>query len=315
MSNKFENINIIDEEIKINDAYNRVIRLFDKHSLKVDDPEFKELYGQEKIDYDKAYIKKNELRFEESNLPGENILFKNAAILEYIVYEQSELGEWFGKQALTFKTTKYDDLLHGVDMAIEFEEPNESFGYLGLAVDISFGDELSKKFASIKDNIDSGKLTQIDYFKSPRTGPKGLKNVPRVVLAVDGKTVSKLIDFWIEKSQDSKNSLANHPVQIQILTEFQLQLTKFEQYARHVKKNDEIADIHAHDLAIIKKILQEKKKEFPNYTGEMFDAGYDHIQNGLSIFDKEIADNISSDDLTARRKAFFESHPKLRKKM
>jgi hypothetical protein len=305
MSNKFENINIIDEEIKINDAYNRVIRLFDKYALKEDDPDFKELYGEVKIKDDLEYIERMEKIFKEVNSTEQNIAFKKAAIFEYIVYEQSELGDWFGKQALTFKTTKSDDLRYKVDMAIEFEEPNKSFGYLGLAVDVCFGVEFSEKFTSIKENIDSGKLTQIDYFKSPRTGPKGLKNVPRVVLAVDGKTMNQLIDLWIEKSQDSKDKLANHPVQIQILTEFQLQLTKFEQYARHVKKNNEIADIYAHDLAIIEKILKEKKKEFPNYTGEMFDAGYDHIQNGLSIFDKEIAANLPPDDLTAKREAFF----------
>jgi len=281
--------------------------------LKESDPDFLKLYNEEKIKKDLAYIEKMEKLFEKVNSNEENMAFKKAAIFEYIIYEQSELGEWFGEHALTSKTAKSDDLRHGVDMAIEFEEPDKSFGYLGLAVDVSFGDEFSKKFERIKSDIDAGKLTQIDYFKS-RTGPKSLKNVPRVVLAVDGKTMNQLIDLWIEQNQESKDSLAKHPVQIQILNEFKLQLKKFEQYARHVKKNDEVADIYAHDLTIIKKLLEEKNKEFPGYSGEMFDTGFDHIQNGLSIFDKEIEASLPPDDRAERREAFFKKFPHLRKK-
>ncbi len=305
-----EFLGMINNNVKIDQAYSKAEVYLKNHIIKEDD--FLGFYSEEEIKKDKEYIKHNEEIFKEINNEGLQNQAKRATIFECIVYQQIELNNLLGEKVYAQKTSRFDDLKSGIDSAVEIEEEDKnSFSYLGLAFDISYTSDLGKKFERIKKEIDAGKLSEIKYFNSPRSGRKTLQNVPRLVLAVDGKTANQMIDMWVN---NEKESLANHPIQLQALKEFELQLKTFEKYCRVVNKNNEIADIYKHALERVKKLIDDKKKKFPNFSGEDFDAGYDHIQSGLSIFEKEIEKIAPKEDRVNKAREFFEKYPHLRKK-
>lgn len=301
---------IINNNITTDKAYESVLKKINSHAIKETDEDFVKLYGIEKVEKDKKYVEEMEEIFKKNN---DKESAKKATILEYIIYEQSELGDWLGKKAITQKTSRTDDIRNGIDIAVEFEEENKVFEYLGLAIDVSFGDELLKKFNRIKKEIDSGELAKIEYFRSQNIA-KEINNVPRVVVAVDGKTLNDLIELWSEKNEDSKTKLAAHPVQIQILNELFIQLKIFEQYAREVVKKDELADIYKRDLIIVRNLLRDKKIEFPDFKGEMQDSGYDRVREGLSLFEKEIENTSSEQGKLSKAEMLYKKHPYLKKK-
>jgi hypothetical protein len=307
MSELFE---IVNNNITTDKAYETVLLKINKHAINEKDDDFIKLHGEEKVKKDQEYVEKMERIFKVNNKSESS---KKATILEYIIYEQSELGEWLGKKAVTQKTSRTDDIRNGIDIAVEFEKDTEDSEYLGLAIDVSFGDELMKKFQRIKDEIDSGKLAKLEYFRSQNIA-KEITDVPRVIVAVDGKTLNELIELWSEKSEDSKTKLAAHPVQIQILNELFIQLKIFEQYAREVVKKDELADIYKRDLLIVRNLLRDKKLEFSDFKGEMQDSGYDRVREGLSLFEKEIENTPSEKGKLSEAEMLYKKHPYLKKK-
>ena len=126
-------------------------------------------------------------------------------VLEAIINEQVELGNWLGEGVITIKTSKFDDYTRGVDEVAEFLDEGEEVSHLALAIDATIGGDSVAKLRRIKEEIDGGKMGEIKYFHSERTGFRGnLMGVPRAVVTVDGGTIGELADLWMKGDQGFK---------------------------------------------------------------------------------------------------------------
>lgn len=203
-------------------------------------------------------------------------------ILEAIINEQVELGDWLGEGVLTIKTSKFDDYTRGVDEVAEFLDEGEEVSHLALAIDATIGGDSVTKLRRIKDEIDGGKLGEIKYFHSERTGFKGrLPGVPRAVVTVDGGTIATLADLWMKEDQKALN---HHPVQFQILQEIILQAETFRAYAER-KGNTEAARSYGDLAGRMRGVYEEKASEVGFKVGD-FDSAFSALKFNLKVFEE-----------------------------
>ncbi len=279
----------VDDQFLFEKAYEKVKQSKRINILKEED--FKDVYPEEEIERDIQSDAKFQKIFDDNDaseatgIQAENA--KKSQILEHIIIEQSELEDWLGENAVTFKATRHDDIHNKIDMIVEFEEASENIenaikelSHLGLAIDISFSKDIDRKFEKIKDEIKSGHLSEVKYFRSERAGAKKLEHLPRVVIACSKITLRDLTEKWLE---GDKSSLEKHIFQLQMLEEISMQLKAYEDYARVVVKNEETAAIYKHYYQIVNKIRLERKKKFPNYDGAMYDESFDTMDNNLKL--------------------------------
>lgn len=227
---------------------------------RIQETEFINPYGEETVARDLKTVEIAERHFEDDRDPYRKELKMIADIFEAVVIQRGELSNWFGQEAVTFKTSKYDDYKNGVDAIIEFrqDEPR-SASYLGFAVDVTFNADSTKKLERIKDfiDIDNERLAVVKYFHSEHMNIHGqLSKLPKVIIGAERATVEELAELWIG---NKNKALEEHRVQIMILTQMKEQLEVFALYAESMKKTD-IARIHREGLAIISKILDSKEE-------------------------------------------------------
>lgn len=264
-------------------VYDQLVTEYKESAIKPGD--FSDLYGQSVIKDDTKYVKKMEKRFTEQEGdqgPSEKIR-KRAEILEALLAEQIELGEWFGPDAQTINTSRYDDIVNGVDMAIEFER-EEGFKHLALSIDVTSGDKIvAEKLERIRQQIEAGQLTQIKYFLSEKSDIRGeLRNMPRVIIGADPKTIRELSELWLtvknlrrvlqkkeglsedsikstrERIKEAIQKLAEHKIQQQLLLEIEMQLRCFVKLA--IKSNrPEVAQKYQNALDLVASIVTEKE--------------------------------------------------------
>ncbi len=209
-------------------AHDRVVETFREDAIHPE--EFSELYGKDVIERDLATVERIKGKF---NAP-DRAKFASE-IMEGIIYDQSELSDWLGPHAHTIKTSEFDDIVNGVDLVVEFDEPSQSRKHLALGVDATFGSRtIEKKFERIKTEIDSGDLATIKYFRSQSGNFMGqLSQVPRVVTGIDQEHLLDLAGTW---NQGLKKELAIHPAQRLVLAQIAQQLKTFSAYAERTGK-------------------------------------------------------------------------------
>ena len=221
-------------------------------------------YSREAVETDLAEVRRveEESRQRDHKHPERIHNKKIATIFETIIFQHAELSEWLGGQASTLKTSRFDDI-KGVDTVVEFRNPDSS-AYLGLAMDVTFSADpdssegMTKKFDKIFERLEKGTLNKIKYFhaKNKNINIHGqLNDVPEVVIGADRSTVLELAELWKAKKN---NMLAEHRIQIMMLLQIEAQLRVFIAYALQTGKKY-IARIFQDRLAIIKKILEQKK--------------------------------------------------------
>jgi hypothetical protein len=232
-------------------AHKRAEELFKHDSIRP--ATFADLYGDEVIKKDEATVARLKQKFD--NNPKNKI---PADILEGIIYEHTELSDWFGPHASTIKTSEFDDIVNGVDLAIEFDEPQRSASHLALGVDATFGTgTIGKKFDRIKAEIDRGQLATIKYFESTHGNFKGqLSQIPRVVIGTEKEAILRLAGMW---TQGEKKELGAHPIQQLLLLQTYSQLTTFASYAKKIGRN-ELVRPYETAIAIMENIMKNKDR-------------------------------------------------------
>ena len=267
----------MDRELVIKKAYEKACTYV--HESEIDPEKFRDLYGKEAIDADKAYVEKMESTFSTEGEPSE--AQKLGTIFEALLHSQIAYGQWFGKESSAQKTSRYDDIKNGIDEVVETEVHEAATSYLGLALDATLGGT-GEKFKRIKHEIDRGELGTVKYFRSKNGEFRGeLSHIPRVVVTADAKTVIELATLWLEKKS---KELHEHPFQHQMLEEIELQLASFEGYARARGQEKDLAtaDTFAHSRSVIESIRATKQESFPDTN--MRDGGLGKIRGHLSIF-------------------------------
>lgn len=229
-------------------------------------------FSKEQIAEDTERVSRIERAIANRETYEERLTTNLAYILEAIIFEQSEQSNWLGPDATTELPSRYDDLINGVDIIVNLVN-QDTEEYIPLAIDVSFSSKLGHKFERIRDEIDSGELTQILYYKDSNTEEKKtLNNVPRVVVGVNAKTLSEVATRWLNRD---KARLANHPVQTLILEEMVTELQALATYAGKMKQA-EVRNAYNQRLNILKGILDLKKQEVPMRELEL-DSVYTEI--------------------------------------
>jgi hypothetical protein len=234
--------------------YSQIKEKLDSDAIKP--AEFVELYGFQNVEADLDYVNQKKAEFERNNSPENVTTNKYATIFEGVIHTFGNEGHWFGPHSTMQKASEFDDIKHGVDSIVEFQPPRQPASQLALAIDVTFAQDLRRKFDRISDEIEQGKLTEIKYFNSETTGFKGKKTkVPRVVVGANIAIVKSLAELWVA---GEKSRVANHPIQHLILKEAMMQAESFSSYAKKVGQQ-EISDIYQYNLQVLQTIFNSKR--------------------------------------------------------
>jgi len=217
----------------------------------------KGVYPLDEVKGDMIEVKRLLDLFESKATPYEKVTEMFAQVLEAIVLEQSELGNWLGDGVTTLKTSRFDDIKNGVDMLAEWSSGlGESSHILGLAVDVTFGKfSAEEKLSKIRDEIDRDSLRPIKYFRDAKGSFMGTRfHVPRVIVGIDQEHLTQLASLW--NARDNK-ALAHHPVQKILITEMLTQSRAMLAYAQS-KGSEKAAQSYAEIVFVLETLSEEK---------------------------------------------------------
>lgn len=249
----------------------------------IHEDEFAQAYGEEAVTRDLLSVMNKEEDFNKKRSPFEAEQKKVADIFEALMLEHGELSDWFGSNATTIKTGKFDDFENGVDLMVEFNNEDEGISHLGMAADVTFTSDTTKKFDRLRSQIDAGTLARVKYFKTEDGA--GLDHLPEVIIGADKKTVMQLAELWTERKN---KELATHKIQIMILHQIRAQLDVFAKYARSIR-NEEVAKIYEERSVVINQILSQKKVIEQNVKYELMDDSvHTSIMSFLSAWNKSL---------------------------
>lgn len=266
-----------ENRLEIDLAYHEAVRALSEERINMDD--FTDLYSEENVRADKNEVARLKELFAAETSPEKEEAKKLATILEAIIYREIELSDWLGPNAMTVRPSEYDDIKNGLDVMVEFPEEQRRASHLGLAIDVTFSDDLTGKFERIKKEIKEGKLTNVKYFNSEHMGIRGeLKAIPRVVVGASLQIVKELSDLWME---GKKKELAAHPIQYRFLEEILFQLHMFKNYAESAGQSEAVR-IYGNALAVIDNIIKEKDIAEKLKEAET-EAAADPVHNAIKI--------------------------------
>lgn len=264
------------EKMGIDKAYELAEKVLEADRI---DPQKFEHYDKQMVDRDMQYVRDREAQFERESRPEARQDKKMATVMEAIIHEQVELGDWLGPNAQTITPSHYDDIANGVDSIVRLQREGEGDTHLGLAIDVTFSTDIRGKLNKIMEDIEQGKLTEIKYFASPNPEDSneyvytGSLKIPRVVVGIEKQVVEKLADLWLKKN---KKELGQHPIQHVIAKEILDQLAVFEQYARSRNNRNNIAAVYRQVSAVIERSLKEKEDE-GDYINSLGVLKYDKV--------------------------------------
>jgi len=247
--------------------------------------EFIDLYGEEGVKSDEAYVKRSKLKFDRDNTLEQQVSKKLATIFEAVILEQSELSNWFGSNISTIKTSEYDDIARGVDMIAEYSSENAA-AHLALGIDVSYSPgSVPKKLEAICKAIESNALPTVRYFKSEQLGMRGeLKNIPKIILGVSYAKAMELANAWlgVKEGRLPKNTFVKHPVRSHLLREMQVQFAGFEKIAV-AAKNEAVAAAYKRASLILEEALKEAASENISIQ-EVTRKDHDPVHDAIEAF-------------------------------
>jgi hypothetical protein len=271
-------------------AYEMAVDAIEKDEIKMES--FLDVLGEEKVRGDIEYIREMKSRFDRGLTLEDREQKKKALILEAIVNEQIEKGDWLGPNALTRKASAYDDFKHGVDTIVEIKKEDDEQTYLALAIDVTHGLMLANKLSGIRHEIETGELTMVEYLETSDGNKHKLQSgIPRVVLGVDDKSLGDLIVLWV--NNDNK-ALGKHPVQKLFLEEIYVQLKTYYAYAKKIG-NENAATLYMAQIEIVEDIKRQKE-EIDVDEQESDDKVFHAILSQMNTFGVERNNTLDAND-------------------
>lgn len=252
MRMSFENASI--ERADIDRMHGRALEVIEDSRIKEED--FTNYYGELDVEKDIKEVDRLEKEFSKTSSQESSEMKKVADIFEALVLQHGELSNWFGESATTVKTSKFDDYVNGVDLLVEFGGEEDETSHLGLAADVTFTSDTTKKFDRLRSQIDAGELAEVRYFHSDSLDTyEVLSKLPEVIIGAEKRTVMELAELWAERQN---KELAEHRIQIMILEQMKEQLETFAMYAESLGKTD-VSDIYRQRLSVVEGVLKEKE--------------------------------------------------------
>ncbi len=165
-----------------------------------------------------------------------------ARFLEIALIPHQEASAWFGDDAHLTKTHEFDDWKRATDLVLTMEHEGAP---LHLAIDVTVSQhKIRDKVDEIERRIRDGYLTDIEYFKDPKTNKEErLQFVPRVILPMAPATLDELkeitVNFFSKEQGDKKRRAAaeNSALAYAILDTFIRQLERYKKIAVVARKS------------------------------------------------------------------------------
>ncbi len=251
----------------------------------VDLKSFIDIYGEEEIKKDLNKVKFLEQKFNirdqkkqeiDESVESKEFIQKRGGstedklkfgfIFEALVHYLGEQANWFGSNAFTFHTSKYDDYNEGIDEIIIFQgDDGKEDSYLGLGIDVTTSIRgLKRKLKRTWQEVKNGTLGSVKYFNGDETDYKGpLEHLPKVVIGDVFREIKELTKLWVDGDNEK---LAEHPAQFCILDQIKIELEIFINWTKEKLENDNDEkfqrqyEILSQSLENINNILEDKKE-------------------------------------------------------
>ncbi|MBI3638316.1 hypothetical protein HY227_01065 [Candidatus Wolfebacteria bacterium] len=249
----------VEREYDIDSLYREGASFIDKEAIIVDD--FRGFYKDSIINNDQKAVDERKAEQDQriNSSSFEKDKHKKTIISEATFLKMVKEYGHLGPESTIIKTSKYDEFENKTGFVVEIPTKSKhTTSYLALSVDITFDYDNDEKFNEIRKEIESGNLAEIKYFKSK--GFQGtLFRVPRVIFAVDFKTIKDINDLGGGIDEESKKELREHFIQFQFLEEALMQFRAFKKYALSIGKK-EIASVYEGAESVIKEIYEERQR-------------------------------------------------------
>lgn len=297
--------NLSEEERKV------WLLLVEKHKASSIKPsDFSDLYDKKDIENDERYVSQREIEFRAQDNPALAEHRRRGELLEALLDEGIRSAKWMGTETTSITPSRYDDIHNGIDLILESIK-REGFSHLALNIDMtSSPDVAGQKILDIKETIRNGELSSVKYFHSKRASIRGeLGKIPKVIIGVDAKHLRDLCLARIEahtfkgglkhpanqadttqknlreKLSKSLEKIVKNIARAIIMREIEIQLIKFEEFARRNNKN-EIADKYRSALETLERAKNSKNSWLNSELEERIkeDQVFRSIESGLKDF-------------------------------
>ncbi len=220
--------------------------------------EFIKIYGEDVIRSDKKKVDSLDDIFnrQKNENPELNLNYEEAEKAEKMIPEV--MGKILGIEDLeSYKTSKYDDYINGVDGYTVLGDIGKVFAYaLDYTVTVDDNENtLKKKIGKVKKNISEGHFTTIKYFKT-KDFMGTMENIPRLIAPFKIKDIKKIEQFY---NNNNFNNIEFDKISLKFIWYLLNQLEAFMDYAEENEKDDlfEKYDSIYESLSTIKNNRQE----------------------------------------------------------
>lgn len=171
---------------------------------------FIELYGKDQVMNDYEEI----AREMKSYAPAERQAERLGFVLESAVLDLANNHQWLGENSEIVRASKYDDLIHKIDMIATLAPSNCIPSTFELGADLTFSlAKAGKKFERNLRQAKQGHLSSIKYFHSELTGFTGQKfNIPRTVIGLDRNNLGTLLRSWVHDTDGDFEVYRSHMI-------------------------------------------------------------------------------------------------------
>lgn len=188
-------------------------------------------------------------------------------------------GHWFGEKSELTKASKFDDIMHGVDMIATIVTEDDSARHLAIASDVTFSfPGVSTKFMKILEGVRRGKMAEVKYFHSELLHITGqLRNVPRTVVGLDVENLNHFLLNWIREPE-----LAQLQYGGIILNQISTQSRAFAAVAG--KRHESVSDAYTRTADTVDDLLSQNYKGIEIPSDKLAHAVNKHSERLLGEF-------------------------------
>ncbi len=159
--------------------------------------DFSDIYPLSEIKADEKELKRLKDKFS---------VRSNTAILgEIVLMEGIYEEQWLSDDVEVIPASEYDDVKHGIDFVLRFENKNKKDHFVYLGVDATTSDDaivINNKRDNIFKFLERGELGKLKYYEDPEADFKGELELPRIALVMDPEQTVEMEEIMLKKSQE-----------------------------------------------------------------------------------------------------------------
>ena len=170
-------------------AYNRASQVLERSKILIPEKDWEQqMFASEiKEKFHYGYLKNKE----------DYSKYRLSIISEGLICYLVNQGILFGNYAQAYKTTDYDDFVHGIDILLRFENSTET---IYAALDVTYSHKLNRKFTRITSELLNNRMAKVIYGMESSKLEK--YQIPKFVLGMSSGNLMKLAQLWINRPSE-----------------------------------------------------------------------------------------------------------------